>query len=61
MDIIVPVLVMNLEKELINLVDRYGNRTRSRGMLRTQDEYILVVDAALRDREYNQTYKEFTK
>lgn len=44
-----------------NLVDRYSNRTRSRGMLRTQDEYILVVDAALRDREYNQTYKEFTK
>lgn len=33
-----------------NLVDWYGNRTRSRGMLRTQDEYILVVDAALRDR-----------
>ena len=30
-------------------------------MLRTQDEYILVVDAALRDREFNQTYREFMK
>ena len=26
-----------------NLTDWYGNKTRSRGMLRTQDEYILVV------------------
>lgn len=44
-----------------NLTDWYGNKTRSRGMLRTQDEYILVVDAALRDREFNQTYREFIK
>ena len=44
-----------------NLTDWYGNRTRSRGMLRTQDEYILVVDAALRGREFNQTYREFMK
>lgn len=44
-----------------NLVDRYGNRIRSRGMLCTQDEYILVVDGALRDREFNQTYREFAK
>lgn len=44
-----------------NLVDWYGNRIRNRGMLRTQDEYILVVDAALRDREFNQTYREFVK
>ena len=44
-----------------NLTNRYGNRTRNRGMLRTQDEYILVVDAALRDREFNQTYREFMK
>lgn len=44
-----------------NLVDWYGNRTRSRGMLRTQDEYILVVDAALRDREFDETYREFIK
>lgn len=44
-----------------NLVDWHGNRTRSRGMLRTQDEYILVVDAALRDREFDETYREFIK
>lgn len=41
--------------------DWYGERTRSRGMLRTQDEYILVVDAALRDREFDETYREFIK
>lgn len=44
-----------------NLVDWHGNRTRSRGMLRVQDEYILVVDAALRDREFDETYREFIK
>lgn len=44
-----------------NLIDWYGNKTRSRGSLRTQDEYILVVDAALRDREFDQTYREFMK
>ena len=26
-----------------------------------QDKYILVVDASLRDREFEQTYKEFQK
>ena len=35
-----------------NLVDRYGRKSRQRGWLYTQDEYILVVDAALRDREF---------
>ena len=44
-----------------NLTDWHGNKTRSRGWLYTQDEYILVVDAALRDREFNQTYREFIK
>ena len=44
-----------------NLTDWYGNKTRSRGWLYTQDEYILVIDAALRDREFNQTYREFIK
>lgn len=32
-----------------NLVDSYGQKSRVRGWLYTQDEYILVVDAALRD------------
>ena len=44
-----------------NLVDRYGQKSRVRGWLCTQDEYILVVDAALRDREFDQTYREFMK
>lgn len=44
-----------------NLVDKYGYKSRSRGCLRTQDEYILVVNAALRDREFEETYREFMK
>ena len=44
-----------------NLVDSYGQKSRVRGWLYTQDEYILVVDAALRDREFDQTYREFIK
>jgi hypothetical protein len=44
-----------------NLVDWHGNRTRSRGMLRVKDEYILVVDAALRDMVFDETYREFIK
>ena len=44
-----------------NLLDRYGYKSRSRGWLQTQDEYILVVNAALRDREFEQTYREFMK
>lgn len=44
-----------------NLIDRYGRKNRNRGWLRTQDEYILVVNGALRNREFEQTYKEFIK
>lgn len=44
-----------------NLVDKYGYKSRSRGCLRTQDEYILVVNAALRDREFEEIYREFMK
>lgn len=44
-----------------NLRDRYGYRDRRNGWLRTQSEYILVVEASLRDREFDQTYKEFQK
>lgn len=44
-----------------NLRDRYGDRSQKRGYLRTQDEYILVVDAALRDREFEDTFQEFMK
>lgn len=44
-----------------NLIDRYGKKNRKTGWLRTQDKYILVVDGALRDREFEQTYREFMK
>lgn len=43
-----------------NLIDRYGQKSRD-GWLRTQREYILVVEASLRDREFDQTIREFTK
>lgn len=44
-----------------NLTDFHGNRSRSRGWLRVQDEYILVVDGSLRDREFDNTFREFQK
>lgn len=44
-----------------NLIDRHGNKSRKTGWLRTQDDYILVVSAALRDREFEETYREFMK
>lgn len=44
-----------------NLVDSCGDRSRKRGWLRTQDEYILVVDGSLRDRIFKETLQEFTK
>lgn len=42
-----------------NLVDRYGDKSRTKGWLEMQDEYILVIDASLRDRVFKQTFKEF--
>jgi len=42
-----------------NLLDWYGNNNRRGGWLRTQDQYILVVDGSLRDREFEETFKEF--
>ena len=44
-----------------NLVDRYGRKSRKRRWLETQDEYILAVNAALRCREFEETYREFMK
>ena len=44
-----------------NLTDFYGNKNRNNGWLNVQDEYILVLDAALRDREFEGTYREFMK
>lgn len=42
-----------------NLTDDRGDKSRKYGWLRTQDEYILTVDASLRDRRFNDTLKEF--
>lgn len=44
-----------------NLKDDYGQRSRRRGWLRTQDEYILVVEGDFRDRFFDDTYREFIK
>lgn len=44
-----------------NLRDRFGDRSRRRGWLYIRDEYILVVDGSLRDREFDQTFREFQK
>ena len=42
-----------------NLVDRYGDRSRTRGWLEVQTKYILTVQGDLRDREFDDTFKEF--
>ena len=44
-----------------NLTDDYGQKSRRHGWLRMQDEYILVVDGALRDREFEETFRAFQK
>ena len=55
-------IVSGSERDMnVYVIQKNGNKTRSRGWLYTQDEYILVIDAALRDREFNQTYREFIK
>lgn len=42
-----------------NLKDSYGNHSYKQGWLKTQDEYILVVEGAFRDRMLKETYREF--
>lgn len=44
-----------------NLIDRYGYHSRHDGWLRVQSEYIVVVNASLRDREFDETYRAFVK
>lgn len=43
-----------------NLEDWHGNKTR-KGWFRVQDEYILVVDAALRDVDFYDGFRQFMK
>lgn len=42
-----------------NLRDSYGQRSRKRGSLHTQEEYILAVAGSLRDRLFKETYIDF--
>lgn len=44
-----------------NLIDGYGQKSRRRGSLQTQDSYILVVNGSLRDRVFEDTFREFQK
>lgn len=44
-----------------NLKDMDGYKSRKYGWLHTQNRYILVLEAALRDREFKTTYLEFQK
>lgn len=48
-------------KRTNNLTTYHGDKSRDRGMLNRQTEYILVVDGALRDREFDETFREFMK
>lgn len=43
------------------LLDYRGNKNQKIGWLRMQDEYILVVDGSLRDREFEETFRAFQK
>lgn len=42
-----------------NLFDRYNQKSRRNGWLKIQEEYILVLDGSLRDRMFEETFKEF--
>lgn len=42
-------------------IDWYGKPDQRNGMFRTQEIYIIVIDGALRDREFNETYRQFCK
>lgn len=44
-----------------NLVDCYGNKTRYKGWIATQDYYYLLVEGDLRDTILSETYRQFIK
>lgn len=44
-----------------NLISRDGFKSRNGGWLKCQDEYILVVNGNLRNRDFHRTFKEFNK
>ena len=43
-----------------NLVDNYGYKDRN-GWLRVQEDYIIVLNGDLRDREFKETFRELNK
>lgn len=43
------------------LVNSYGAHDQKYGWLKTQSEYIIVVDGAFRDRNFDRTFAEFNK
>lgn len=44
-----------------NLKDCYGDKTYKHGFLSLQSKYMLTIDADLRDREFEETKREFLK
>ena len=44
-----------------NLVDDWGIHDNRRGYMRTQSDYFIIVDGALRDTEFESTYRSFVK
>lgn len=44
-----------------NLTDSYGQKNRKSGWLNTQNQYIIVVDGSLRDKDFETTYRMFQK
>ena len=42
-----------------NLTDRYGDHSRKHGWLQSSDEYYLTIYGDLRDRMFNETFREF--
>ena len=44
-----------------NLVDMYGDKSRRHGWMRYNNNYYITVTGSLRDRYFDETYKEFMK
>ena len=44
-----------------NLIDEYGCHNNKNGWLEVQEEYILAVNGSLRDRHFDETFREFMK
>ena len=49
------------DQQTNNLFDDRGDRSRKRGSLYLQDEYLIIVESDFRDRLFEQTYREFMR